>query len=121
MLIYIAGLQSVSDDIIEAARIDGAGSARRFFHIVLPMIMPSITSCFFFSISGSLKAFELIFSLTGGGPGTATTPVALDIYNTAFNNNLFGYGSAKSVILFMMVAVITIAQVTVFKKRELEL
>ena len=121
MLIYIAGLQSVPEDVVEAAKIDGAGSVRRFFSIVIPLIMPSITSCFFFSIAGSLKAFELIFSLTGGGPGTATTPVAMDIYNTAFNNNLFGYGSAKSVILFLMVAGITIVQVTAFKKKELDL
>lgn len=121
MLIYIAGLQSVPEDLLEAARIDGAGSLRRFFCIVLPLIMPSITSCVFFSISSSLKSFELVFSLTGGGPGTSTTPVALDVYNTAFNNNLFGYGSAKSVILFTMVAVVTVLQVTVFKKKELEL
>jgi len=64
--------------------------------------------------------FELIFSLTGGGPGTATTPIALDIYNTVFNNNQFGYGSAKSVVLFLLVALITIWQVTVLKRREVE-
>ncbi|HYE12580.1 MAG TPA: sugar ABC transporter permease [Patescibacteria group bacterium] len=120
MIIYIAGLQSVPKSIIEAAIIDGAGSVKKFFYIVLPMIIPSIAVCTFYSMSNSLKMFELIFSLTGGGPGTATTPIALDIYNTVFNNNQFGYGSAKSVILFLLVALITIWQVTVLKRREVE-
>lgn len=120
MLIYIAGLQSVPDDVLEAATIDGAGKVRRFFSVILPLIVPSITVCTFYSIASSLKMFELIFTLTGGGPGSATTSVALDIYNTAFNSNQYGYGSAKSVILFVMVAFITILQVTVFKKKEIE-
>ncbi|OCN02659.1 ABC transporter permease [Clostridium sp. W14A] len=120
MLIYIAGLQSVPDDVIEAATIDGAGRVRRFFSVIFPLIIPSVTVCTFYSIANSLKMFELIFTLTGGGPGTATTSVALDIYNTAFNSNQYGYGSSKSVILFAMVAVITILQVTVFKKKEIE-
>lgn len=120
MIIYIAGLQSVPKAILEAATIDGAGSVKRFFNVTLPMIIPSITVCIFYSMSNSLKMFELIFSLTGGGPGTATTPIALDIYNTAFNNNQFGYGSAKSVVLFLLVALITIWQVTALKKKEVE-
>lgn len=120
MLIYIAGLQSVPDDVLEAAKIDGAGKIRRFFSVILPLIVPSITVCTFYSIANSLKMFELIFTLTGGGPGDATTSVALDIYNTAFNSNQYGYGSAKSVILFVMVAFITILQVTLFKKKEIE-
>ncbi|MDT8716886.1 sugar ABC transporter permease [Clostridium sp. 19966] len=120
MLIYIAGLQSVPKSILEAATIDGAGTIRKFFSIVLPMIIPSIAVCTFYSMSNSLKMFELIFSLTGGGPGTSTTPIALDIYNTAFNNNSFGYGSAKSVVLFLLVLLITIWQVTTLKKREVE-
>lgn len=88
--------------------------------MILPLIVPSITVCTFYSIASSLKMFELIFTLTGGGPGSATTSVALDIYNTAFNSNQYGYGSAKSVILFVMVAAITILQVTVFKRKEIE-
>ena len=120
MIIYIAGLQSVPGDIIEAVKIDGAGSIRRFFSVTLPLILPSVTVCLFHSISNSLKMFELIFSLTGGGPGTATTTLPLDIYNTAFNNNQFGYGSAKSVILFLLVAFITIWQTSSLKKREVE-
>lgn len=120
MLIYIAGLQSVPEDVMEAATIDGAGKVRRFFSVVLPLIAPSVTVCTFYSIANSLKTFELILSLTGGGPGSSTTSVALDIYNTAFNSNQYGYGSAKSVILFLMVAVITIVQVTLSKRKEVE-
>lgn len=120
LIIYIAGLQSVPDDIIEASRIDGAGSFRRFFSVTLPMIMPSISFCMFYSVANSMKMFELIFSLTGGGPGIATTPIALDIYNTAFNNNNFGYGSAKSVVLFVIVCTISVIQVRFFKSKEIE-
>ncbi|MCR5763922.1 MAG: sugar ABC transporter permease [Treponema sp.] len=120
MIIYIAGLQSVPDELIEAALIDGASSARRLFSVIFPMIMPSISFCMFYSVANSMKMFELIFSLTGGGPGIATTPVALDIYNTAFNNNNFGYGSAKSVVLFVIVCTISIIQVRFFKNKEVE-
>ncbi|MFA6856203.1 MAG: sugar ABC transporter permease [Treponema sp.] len=120
LIIYIAGLQSVPDDLMEAARIDGAGTFRRFFSVTLPLIMPSISFCMFYSVANSMKMFELIFSLTGGGPGDATTPIALDIYNTAFNNNNFGYGSAKSVVLFVIVCAISVIQVNFFKSREIE-
>lgn len=120
LVIYIAGLQSVPGDVIEAAHIDGAGSIRRFFTVTLPMIMPSITICVFFSIANALKTFEVIFSLTYGGPGTSTTSIALDIYKTAFIDNRFGYGTAKSVVLFFIVMLITVAQVTIFKKKEVE-
>ena len=120
LVIYIAGIQSVPGDLPEAAMIDGAGAVRRFFQITLPMIMPSISFCMFHSVASSMKMFELIFSLTGGGPGTATTPIALDIYNTAFNANQYGYGSATSVVLFLIVAVISAVQVSFFKNREVE-
>ncbi len=120
IVIYIAGMQSVPDELEEAAIIDGAGSVRRFFSVTLPMIMPSISFCMFYSVANSLKMCELIFSLTGGGPGSATTPIALDIYNTAFNNNNFGYGSAKSVVLFIIVCVISVIQVNFFKSKEVE-
>ena len=120
LIIYIAGMQSVPDDLEEAARIDGANAVRRFFTVTIPLIMPSISFCMFHSVANSMKMFELIFSLSGGGPGSATTPIALDIYNTAFNNNQFGYGSAKSVILFLIVAVISVVQVSFFKSKEVE-
>jgi raffinose/stachyose/melibiose transport system permease protein len=120
MVIYIAGLQVVPRDVLEAAEIDGAGAVSRFFKITIPLIMPSITVALFHSISNSFKTFDVILSLTNGGPGTATASIALDIYKTAFIMNRFGYGTAKSVILFLLILLITIFQVRFFKKREIE-
>lgn len=121
VIVYVAGLQSVPDELLEAATIDGAGRFTRFFKVTLPMLAPSVTFCVFYAIANSFKSFELIFSLTGGGPGTATTTMALDIYKTAFNANQYGYGSAKSVLLFVVVAAITLVQITVFQKGEVEI
>lgn len=120
LIIYIAGLQTVSRDLIEAALIDGANRVTRFFKITLPLIMPSITVCVFYSLSNALKTFDVIFSLTFGGPGLASTSIALDIYKTAFISSRFGYGSAKSVVLFILIMIITVTQVTIFKRREVE-
>jgi len=120
IIVYVAALQSVPSELIEAATIDGAGRIRQFFSITIPMIMPSITFCVFYAIANSFKSFDLIFTLTEGGPGRATTTMALDIYSTAFNSNNFGYGSAKSVILFVLVAAITSLQIALFRRKEVE-
>ena len=120
MVIYIAGLQLIPRDLIEAAMIDGAGAISRFFRLTIPLIMPSITVAVFHSVANSLKSFDVIFSLTSGGPGMSTTPIALDIYRTAFVTSRFGYGSAKSVFLFLLILLITFFQVKFFKKREVE-
>jgi len=120
MVIYIAGLQVIPRELIEAAMIDGAGEVSRFLKIIVPLIMPSITVSVFHSVSNSLKTFDVIFSLTNGGPGMSTTPIALDIYRTAFITNRFGYGTAKSVILFLLILLITFFQVKFFKGREVE-
>ncbi|HEY9595256.1 MAG TPA: sugar ABC transporter permease, partial [Spirochaetia bacterium] len=120
MVIYIAGLQTVPKEQLEAAVIDGATPVSRFFRVTLPLIMPSVTVCVFYSLSNALKTFDVIFSLTFGGPGTATTSIALDIYRTAFSDSRFGYGAAKSVILFLIILVVTVVQLTAFKRREVE-
>ncbi|MGA2642322.1 MAG: sugar ABC transporter permease [Spirochaetia bacterium] len=120
MVVYIAGLQTVPREQLEAAVIDGAGSVSRFFRITLPLIMPSVTVAVFYSLSNAIKTFDVIFSLTFGGPGTATTSITLDIYKTAFSDNRFGYGSAKSVMLFLVILIVTVIQLTVFKRREVE-
>ena len=105
---------------MEAAVIDGASPATRFFRITLPLILPSVTVAVFYSLSNALKTFDVIFSLTFGGPGTATTSIALDIYKTAFSDSRFGYGSAKSVVLFLLILSVTIFQLTAFKRREVQ-
>ncbi len=120
LVIYIAGLQTVPRDLIEASMIDGAGRVVRFLRITLPLIMSAITVSVFHSLSNGLKAFDVIFSLTNGGPGNSTTTIALDIYRTAFVINRFGYGTAKSVVLFLMILILSIIQVRLFKSREVE-
>ncbi|MEF2966809.1 sugar ABC transporter permease [Paenibacillus sp. M1] len=120
MVIYIAGLQSVPDDLKEAATVDGAGPVRRFFSITLPLLAPSITISVFMALTNSIKVFDVILSLTGGGPGGTTYSVAYDIYRDTFQNNLYGYGTAKALILFVAVLIITVIQLTIFKRREVE-
>jgi raffinose/stachyose/melibiose transport system permease protein len=120
MVIYIAGLQTVPREQLEAAVIDGTGPISRFFRITLPLIMPSVTVAVFYSLSNALKTFDVIFSLTFGGPGTATTSIALDIYKTAFSDNRFGYGTAKSVVLFLLILAVTVFQLNIFKRREVQ-
>ena len=120
MVIYIAGLTNVPKDLIEAARIDGATRLQMLYKITLPLIMPSITVCLFLTLSWGFKVFDLIMSLTKGGPFNSTESVSLNIYQEAFRNNALGLGSAKAVIFFLIVALITIIQVTVTKKREVE-
>ncbi|WP_138493837.1 carbohydrate ABC transporter permease [Paenibacillus pinistramenti] len=120
MVIYIAGLQNVPDDLKEAARVDGAGPVRRFFSITLPLLAPSVTISVFMALTNSIKVFDVILSLTGGGPGGTTYSVAYDIYRDTFQDNLYGYGTAKALILFVAVLIITILQLTIFKRREVE-
>ncbi len=120
MVIYIAGLQSIPDDLMEAATVDGAGPLRRFISITLPLLAPSITISVFMALTNSIKVFDVILSLTGGGPGGTTYSVAYDIYRDTFQNNLYGYGTAKALVLFVAVLVVTIIQLAVFKRREVE-
>ena len=120
LVIYIAGLQSVPDDLKEAATVDGAGPLRRFFSITLPLLAPSITISVFMALTNSIKVFDVILSLTGGGPGGTTYSIAYDIYRDTFQNNLYGYGTAKALILFVAVLFVTVIQLTLFKRREVE-
>ncbi|NHN34644.1 carbohydrate ABC transporter permease [Paenibacillus agricola] len=121
MVIYLAALQGVPQDLLEAAEIDGAGRWRRFWNVTLPLIRPAMTVCLFLAISSSFKAFDLNFSLTRGGPFGSTESLALQIYSDAFVKNLFTYGAAKAVIFFLVLASITLVQVGVMKRREVEM
>ena len=122
MIIYIAGLQGVPAEMVEAAIIDGAGPFQRFRHVVFPLLMPAVTVCLFLTLNGSFKIFDTVFSMTKGGPGYATEVIALNIYRTGFADNMrFGYATAKSIILFFIILVITVIQVTVTKRREVEM
>lgn len=121
MIIYLAGLQGVPQSLKEAAVIDGANAWQRFRSVTLPMITPAITICLFLTLNSSFKVFEVVYGLTGGGPGRSTQVVTMNIYEEAFSNNFrYGYASAKSIILFALVLVLTLIQVSVTKKREVE-
>ena len=118
MIIYIAGIQAIPEDVIEAAAIDGAGFWKTLFKIKFPLMMPSFTISLFMTLSTCFKIFDVNLSLTGGGPNNATEMFAMNIYNEIFAKNNFGYGQAKAILFFILVAVITLIQVSITKKKE---
>lgn len=118
MIIYITGIQGIPDDVIEAAQVDGAGFWQTLFRVKFPLIMPSFTICLFMSLSNSFKVYDVNFSLTGGGPNNATEMFAMNIYNEIFMQSNYGYGQAKAILFFLVVACITLVQVSITKKRE---
>lgn len=120
MVIYIAALAGMPKDLVEAAKIDGAGSWQLLKSVLLPLIMPAITICLFLTISSAFKTFDLNLSLTKGGPGTSTQSLAFNIYAEALNNNRYGLGTAKAMLFFFCVSLITIAQVWLTKRKEVE-
>lgn len=121
MIIYLAALQGVPQSLKEAAIIDGANPLQTFRNITLPMITHAVTICFFLTLNGAFKVFETVFGLTGGGPGRSTQVITMNIYQEAFSNNFrYGYASAKSVILFVIILIFTFIQISVMKKREVE-
>ena len=121
IVLYIAGLQAVPKDVLEAATVDGAGRAQTFFRVTLPLLGPSFTTCIFMSLTNGLKVFDIILALTKGGPGTASNSVTLQIYKEAFTNNNYGLGSAESIIYFLFVMVITQLVLKAFSRREVDL
>jgi len=120
MVIMIAGLISVPQDLIEAAIIDGANAWRTLINVRLPLCMPYITICLFWTISSALKMFDLNVALTKGGPYGSTTSMALNIYNDAFANNKFGLATAEALIFAVILLIITGIQLFFSKKKELE-
>lgn len=121
MIIYLAGLQTINQDLIDASRIDGASAWRRFVHIILPLMVPSINVCLFMTIANSFKMFDLVFAMTRGGPGYATEVISMNIYNEAFLNDRYGYGIAKAVVLMLIILLITYIQIKILKKKEVEM
>ncbi|HEV2148062.1 MAG TPA: sugar ABC transporter permease [Longimicrobiaceae bacterium] len=99
-LLLLAGLQSIPAELYEAAATDGAGRWRQLRHVTLPLLKPAILVALVFRTLDAFRVFDLIYVLTGGGPGTATEPIALYTFNTLFQNLRFGYGSALSVVVF---------------------
>ncbi|MEG1153828.1 MAG: sugar ABC transporter permease, partial [Ruthenibacterium sp.] len=121
MIIYIAGIQNVSSDLIEAAEIDGANKWQVLFHITIPNVMPSITICTFLTLTNSFKLFDQNLALTKGAPGKQTQMLALDIFNTFYGRNGYeGVGQAKAVVFFVIVAVIAFIQLYATRSKEVE-
>lgn len=120
MLIYLAGLQSVPAELYEAAKVDGAGPVKRFFHVTIPMLAPSITICVVGITTGSLKVYDLLVSSTKGGPGRASTSVIYQTYTTAINGRQYGYGSAMTVTLVVVLLLVALIQVKGLKSKEVQ-
>lgn len=119
MVIFLAGLQSVPEELVEAAAVDGAGPVRRFFHVVLPMLGPAITINLMLSMIGSLKIFDHVWALTGGGPGGLTNTLTTLMFREAFTYGSFGKAVALGLVLLVIVLVISLAQYRVLMRREL--
>ena len=121
MIIYIAGLQNVPTELIEAAKIDGATSWQTLLKVKIPMVMPSVTICLFLTLSNSFKLFDQNLALTAGAPSKKTAMLALDIYNTFYGRSGFeGVGQAKAVLFFIVVAVIALVQLVATRSKEVE-
>ena len=121
MIIYIAGIQNVSPELMEAADIDGANNWQKLWKITIPQVMPSITICVFLTLTNSFKLFDQNYALTAGAPGKQTQMLALDIYNTFYGRvGWQGVGQAKAVILFVIVAVIALTQLYLTRRKEVE-
>ncbi len=120
MVVYIAAIVSIDDHLLESARIDGAGPLHMFARIILPLITPAITICLFLMLSWATKIFDVIFSLTDGGPFNSTEAFALNIYYEAFQFNNYGLGAAKAILFFIVVGIFTIVQVSLTKRLEIE-
>lgn len=121
MIIYLAGLSSIDKSLYESAKMDGANKFQQFFRVTLPLLMPSITICLFLVTASSFKLFDINLALTRGGPGRATMGMALDIYVESFMQNRMGYGSAKAIVLLVIVSTITLLQVNYTRKKEVEM
>lgn len=121
MIIYIAGIQNVSPDLLEAADIDGANSFQKLFKITIPQVMPSITICTFLTLTNSFKLYDQNLALTAGAPGKKTQMLALDIVNTFYGRPGWqGVGQVKAVIFFVIVAAIALTQLYLTRRKEVE-
>ena len=121
MIIYIAGIQNVPGELIEAAMIDGASAKQRLRYVILPMLMPTISTCTFLTLTNVFKLFDQNLALTGGNPGKMSQLLALNIYDTMYGTTGWqGVGQAKAVIFFILVAVIAVLQNRLTTSKEVQ-
>jgi ABC-type sugar transport system permease subunit len=117
MLFFLAGLQAIPAPLYEAASIDGADKLQQFRRVTLPLLRPTLLFVLVTGVIGSFQVFDTVYVMTDGGPGNTTNVVNLNIYNTAFAGFRIGEASAMSVVLFLVILVVTIAQFRWFNKR----
>ncbi|WP_312652823.1 sugar ABC transporter permease [Proteiniclasticum sp.] len=118
MLIFYAGIKSISPDYYEAAMIDGANRWQTNIKITIPLLAPVIKTCSIFAITGSLRAFDLIYVMTGGGPNHASDVPATLMYNNLFRRSLYGYGSAQAFFIVVECLIFSYIVTRLFKKAE---
>lgn len=118
-ILYLAGLVTISQDLYEAASIDGAGAWTKFWKITFPMIAPFFTINMVLSMKGFLQVFDQIIALTGGGPGRSTESISLLIYRGGFEGGDFAYQSANAVIYFIVIVIVSVFQLRILNKREM--
>jgi len=121
MVIYIAAIQSIPTELVEAAQIDGANARQILFNITIPLVAPAFTICTFLTLANSFKLFDQNLALTRGAPGKATAMMALDIYNSFYGTTGYeGVGQAKAVVFFLLVGAIVLVQLRLSRGREME-
>ena len=120
MIIYITGLISIEQDVIEAARVDGASALRTLLAIKVPLMAQAFTISLFLTLRGGFMAYDVNVALTGGGPYRTTELISMHIFQDAFAYGNFGTGQSKAVIMFAMVAIAALVQVTVSKRMEVQ-
>ena len=121
MIIYIAGIQNIPGELIEAAKIDGATNRQLLRHVTIPMVMPSITICTFLTLTNSFKLFDQNLALTAGEPSNSSQMLALNIYETFYTRTGWeGAGQAKAVVFFIIVAVIAMLQNRLTRSKEVQ-
>jgi raffinose/stachyose/melibiose transport system permease protein len=118
MVVYIAGLNNIDQSLYDAASVDGVTGWKRFWYVTFPLLAPSFTINMVLAVERSFKQYDLMYALTGGGPGRASELISMTIYNESFTNKRAGYGTALGVILFLIIVVITLFQMKVLRKRE---
>ncbi|MDR0758533.1 MAG: sugar ABC transporter permease [Treponema sp.] len=120
IVLYIAGLEAMPREVLEAAIVDGAAGFVKFRRVILPLLSPAVATCMFMSLTNSLKVFDIILALTRGGPGGSTYSVTLNIYRDAFQNNRYGLGAAESLLFFVIVLGLTQIVLRVFRSGDLD-
>jgi raffinose/stachyose/melibiose transport system permease protein len=120
IVLYIAGLEAMPHEVLEAAVVDGAAGLLKFRKVIFPLLLPSVATCMFMSLTNSLKLFDIVLALTRGGPGGTTYSATLSIYRDAFMDNRYGLGAAESLIFFIIVLGLTQIVLHLFRSDNMD-